>query len=91
MQIEKFQKLKEDSDEDSTNEIFNGYKLLSGGKHESYKTNVVINSMEVTMEINTKVSISILNYDTYLKLLQRSRVLLVDSNVMLYVRIREIL
>ena len=91
MQVEKFQKLKEDSDEDSTNEIFNVYKLLSGGKHESYKTNVVINSMEVTMEIDTKVSISILNYDTYLKLLQRSRVLLVDSNVMLYVRIREIL
>ena len=39
--------------------------------------------MEVTMEIDTGASISIINYNTYLKLSRKSRISLVASNVML--------
>ena len=39
--------------------------------------------MEVTMEIDTGASISIINYNTYLKLFRKLRILLVASNVML--------
>ena len=49
---------KEDLDEDSADKIFNVYKLSLRGKQEPYRTNAVINSMEVTMEIDTGASIT---------------------------------
>ena len=72
---------KEDLDKDK---IFNVYKLLSGDKQELFRINVVINSMEVTMKIDTRASISIMNYNTYLKLSWKWRISLVTSNVMLH-------
>ena len=61
--------------------MFTNYRR--GGKQESYRINVVINSMEVIMEIDTGASISIINYNTYLKLSRKSKISLVASNVML--------
>ena len=45
--------------------IFNGYKLPPGDKQEPYRVNVVINSMEITMEIDAGASVSIINYNRY--------------------------
>ena len=39
--------------------------------------------MEVTVEVDTGASITIINYNTYLKLSRKSRVSLVASNTML--------
>ena len=41
---------KEDSDTDSTDKIFNVSKLLPRDKQEQFRINLVINSMEVTMQ-----------------------------------------
>ena len=67
------EKEKEDLHEDSIDKIFNVYKLLSGGKQEPYRINVVINSKEIIMEIDTGSSITIINYGTYLKLCTRTK------------------
>ena len=45
---------KEDSDAHFNNMIFNIYKLSLGGKQKPYRINLVINSTEVTMEIDTE-------------------------------------
>ena len=42
-----------------------------------------MNSTEVTIEIDTGASISIINYITYLKLFRKSKISLVASNVIL--------
>ena len=42
-----------------------------------------MNSTEVTIEIDTGASISIINYITYLKLFWKSKISLVTSNVIL--------
>ena len=54
-----------------------------GYKQEQYRINAVINSMEITMEIDVGASVSIINYDRYLKISRKLRVSLVDWNVML--------
>ena len=74
---------KTSSDEDSADEIFNIYKLATEEKQEPYKLNVRINSNDVIMEIDTGASISIINYDTYSKLVKKSKSSLMKSNVML--------
>ena len=81
---------KEDLDAESNDETFNIYKLSSGDKQEPYRINVVINSMEITMEIDTGASISVINYNTYLKLLRKSRISLLHR-MLCYVRIREMI
>ena len=74
---------KTSSDEDSADEIFNIYKLATEEKQEPYKVNVRINSNDVVMEIDTGASISIINYDTYSKLVKKSKSSLMKSNVIL--------
>ena len=67
------EKEKEDSDADSTDRIFNIYRLSLGDKQEPYRINVVINSMEVTMEIDTGAPISIIFYNMYLHIYHRNQ------------------
>ena len=74
---------KTSSDEDSADEIFNIYKLATEEKQEPYKVNVRIDLNDVVMEINTGASIGIINYDTYSKLVKKSKCSLMKSNVML--------
>ena len=54
-----------------------------GDKQEQYRINAVISPMKITMEIDAGTSVSVTNYDRYLKLSRKLRVSLVDWNVML--------
>lgn len=55
---------KRDLDKYCADKIFNVYKLSSGDKQESCRINVIINSMQMIMEINTGASVRMINYHT---------------------------
>ena len=58
---------KKSTHKDSVDEIFNIYHL-ERKKKKLYKIDFLNNSVHIAMEIDTGASISVINYDTYLKL-----------------------